>query len=99
MRRYLILNWILFHYFCFRTENDSKNTMTRTFALIDQTQADSTKRLTTRSKDINKWKDTLDRAIKAMADEISTLEEQRVRLKQSLSVLRTPEMIGIALMT
>lgn len=69
--------------------------MTRTFALTDQTQADSTKRLLIRSADINKWKATLERAINALADEISTLEEQRVRLKQSLAVLRTPEAIGI----
>lgn len=68
--------------------------MVRTFALTDQTQADSTKRLEMRSAEINKWKNTLERAINAMADEISTLEEQRVRLKQSLAVLRTPQAIG-----
>lgn len=68
--------------------------MVRTFALTDQIQADSTKRLEMRSAEINKWKNTLERAINAMADEISTLEEQRVRLKQSLAVLRTPQAIG-----
>lgn len=71
--------------------------MTRTFAITDQTQADTTRRLQMRSADINKWKATLERAINALADEISTLEEQRVRLKQSLAVLRTPEAIGTKL--
>lgn len=68
--------------------------MARTFAMTDQTQADSTKRLLTRSQDLIKWKTTLQRAINAQADEISTLEEQRVRLKQSLAVLRMPEAIA-----
>ena len=68
--------------------------MKRTFAMCDQTQADSSERLLKRSADLHKWKTTLERAIRAQADEISTLEEQRVRLKQSLAVLRTPEKIG-----
>lgn len=68
--------------------------MTRTFAIADQTQSDSTSRLKSRSHDLHKWKSTLERAIAAQADEISTLEEQRVRLKQSLAVLQKPEAIG-----
>lgn len=77
-----------------RTKSDACNTMARTFALTDQTQKDSTARLETRSADVNKWKSSLERAIAAAADEISTLEEQRVRLKSSMAVLRKPEAIG-----
>lgn len=68
--------------------------MARTFAILDQTQKDSTERLLSRTADLNKWKTTLERAIEAQMDEISALEQQRVRLKQSLAVLKTPEAIG-----
>lgn len=68
--------------------------MTRTFAVADQTQADSTNRLKSRSHDLHKWKSTLERAINAQVDEITTLEEQRIRLKKSLAVLQKPEAIG-----
>lgn len=84
----------IFVAYIFRVDNDARNAMTRVFALTDQTQADSTKRLEIRVAEIHKWKLTLERAIQAQADEISTLEEQRVRLKQSLSVLRTPQAIA-----
>lgn len=77
-----------------RTHNDTRNTMARTFAIVDRTQSDSTARLQNRSADVNKWKATLERAIAAQATEISTMEEQRVRLKESLSVLQKPEAIG-----
>lgn len=65
--------------------------------MTDYAQSDSTKRLQYRFQDIDKWKTTLERAIKAHADEISMLEEQRERLKQSLAVLKKPEAIGIIL--
>lgn len=77
-----------------RTAHDAKNTMTRTFALTDRVQTDSTKRLTSRARDVDKWKNTLHRAIKAQIDEISTMEEQRQRLKQALAVLKMPEAIA-----
>lgn len=60
----------------------------------DKNQKDNTKRLQTRARDVDKWKETLQRAIHAMSEEISTMEEQRRRLKQSLSVLRVPESIA-----
>lgn len=82
-----------------RIENDSKDTIIRTYAFTDKAQKDNTCRLQTRARDVDKWKETLQRAINAMADEISTLEEQRRRLKQSLAVLRIPEAIGICCTT
>lgn len=62
--------------------------------MTDQTQKDSTNRLLKRSAEIQKWKAALERAINAQAEEISTMEEQRIRLKQSLAVLQKPEAIG-----
>lgn len=61
----------------------------------DKDQKDNTKRLQSRARDVDKWKETLQRAIHAMSEEINTMEEQRRRLKQSLSVLRVPEAIGM----
>lgn len=68
--------------------------MARTFAMTDQTQKDSTNRLLKRAAEIQKWKAALERAINAQAEEISTMEEQRIRLKQSMAVLQKPEAIG-----
>lgn len=69
--------------------------MLRTFALCDENQNDTTQKLIARFQEVNKWKDTLERTIKAMAEEISIMSEERNRLKKSLSVLKTPEAIGI----
>lgn len=77
-----------------KIEHDSHNTITRTYAITDKNQADCTQSLHGRAKTIDDMKSELERAIKAMQDEISTLEEQRRRLKQSLAVLRMPEAIG-----
>lgn len=80
-------------------ENDSKDTIIRTYAFTDKAQKDNTCRLQTRARDVDKWKETLQRAIHAMSEEISTMEEQRRRLKQSLAVLRIPEAIGTFIST
>ncbi|KXJ80024.1 hypothetical protein RP20_CCG027236 [Aedes albopictus] len=77
-----------------KIERDSKNTIIRTYAITDKNQANCTESLHARAKTIDDMKSDLERAIKAMQDEISTLEEQRRRLKQSLAVLRMPEAIG-----
>lgn len=62
-------------------------------ALIDKTQTETTETMRQRAQLIGKWKITLETAIKAMQDEISTLEEERVRLKKSLVILGVPESI------
>lgn len=77
-----------------RIENDSKDAIIRTYAITDHAQKDNTQRLKHRARDVDNWKETLGRAIHAMTEEISTLEEQRRRLKQSLSVLNMPQSIG-----
>lgn len=66
----------------------------RISALVEKTQNETTQNVTLRAQLVGKWKTTLENAIKAMADEISTLEEERVRLKKSLVILGVPESIG-----
>lgn len=68
--------------------------MAHAHALVDQEQENNTKLLKQRTHDIYKWKTTLERAIKALMDEISSLEEQKLRLLQALRVLEMPESIG-----
>ncbi|XP_055596610.1 tektin-4 isoform X2 [Uranotaenia lowii] len=75
-------------------EHNSKNTIVKTYSFTDKNQAECTQSLHDRAKTIDDVKSELARAIKAMQDEISTLEEQRRRLKQSLAVLRMPEAIA-----
>lgn len=69
--------------------------MARTHSLVDRNQDMNTKRLKARTHDVHKWKTTLERAIKAQIEEIEILESQRVRLKNSLSILEMPESIGM----
>lgn len=61
--------------------------------MVEKTQNETTENVRQRAQLIGKWKTTLEAAIKAMADEISTLEEERVRLKKSLVILGLPESI------
>lgn len=76
-----------------RVENSAKNAIMKAYEITDHNQSDNTKRLQNRSKDIDDWKSALERAIRAMTDEICTLEEQRRRLKQAMNVLQMPESI------
>lgn len=77
-----------------RIENDSKDSIVRTYAITDHAQKNNTQRLQFRARDVDNWKETLGRSIQAMMEEICNLEEQRRRLKQSLAVLRIPESIA-----
>ena len=61
---------------------------------IDKKQNDNTKRLSQRAHDVHRWKVELEQAIRAMDDEINTLEVQRQRLKTAVGVLRMPESIA-----
>jgi tektin-4 len=65
----------------------------RAYEVTEHNQSDNTKRLQNRSRDIDDWKQSLERAIRAMTDEICTMEEQRRRLKQAMNVLQMPESI------
>ncbi|BFF94204.1 tektin-4 [Drosophila madeirensis] len=66
----------------------------RLSALVTKTQIETTDKLKQRSQLIGKWKNTLENAIKAMADEISTLEVDRIKLRKSLVILGVPESIA-----
>ena len=79
--------------FISRVENSAKNSIMRSYEVTEHNQSDNTKRLQNRARDIDDWKQCLERAIRAMTDEICTLEEQRRRLKQAMNVLQMPESI------
>ncbi|KAI8042664.1 tektin-4 [Drosophila gunungcola] len=66
----------------------------RLSALVAKSQNETTDKLRTRSQLIGKWKNTLENAIKAMADEISTMEVERIKLRKSMVVLGVPESIA-----
>ncbi|KAH8251281.1 hypothetical protein KR032_005122 [Drosophila birchii] len=66
----------------------------RLSALVNKSQTETTDRLRTRAQLIGKWKNTLENAIRAMADEIATMEVERVRLRKSLVVYGVPESIA-----
>ncbi|KAF5269263.1 hypothetical protein FQR65_LT02564 [Abscondita terminalis] len=59
----------------------------------DKNQEDSTKRLYQRVQLVHKWKCELEMSIAAASEEITYLEEQRVRLKSAGAVLTLPESI------
>lgn len=65
-----------------------------TAADIDKKQNDNTKRLSQRAHDVHRRKVELEHAIRAMNDEINTLEVQRQRLKTAVGVMRMPESIA-----
>ncbi|XP_067008025.2 tektin-4 [Anabrus simplex] len=75
-------------------EFNSRRCIEMTSASTDKCQADSTNRLRQRAHEVYHWKNELERAINAMADEINLLELQRQRLKTSMGVLRIPESIA-----
>ncbi len=77
-----------------RVENNAKDIIFKTNQLTNRNQCDNTKRLQNRARDIDDLKEALERAIRAMTDELSTMEEQRRRLKQSLNVLQMPDSIA-----
>ncbi|KAI9576509.1 hypothetical protein GQX74_009566 [Glossina fuscipes] len=77
-----------------RNQYNSKTTHMRISSLVEKTQTETTASMRQRAQLVGKWKTTLEVAIKAMADEISTLEEERVRLKKSLVILGVPESIA-----
>ncbi|KAH8238778.1 hypothetical protein KR038_000126 [Drosophila bunnanda] len=66
----------------------------RLSALVNKSQTETTDRLRTRAQLIGKWKNTLENAIRAMADEIATMEVERVKLRKSLVVYGVPESIA-----
>lgn len=72
----------------------AKEAVQDAFKKSDTTQRKSTNLLATRTRTVDQWRGTLERAITAQMEEISLLEEQRQRLKKSLLMLHKPYSIG-----
>jgi tektin-4 len=68
----------------------SKDTMKETEALTNDTQADSTKKLAERLKDIHFWKFELERNINDVISETDLLIDQKKRLENALRATEVP---------
>lgn len=73
-----------------RVRHDAKDVMKETEALTNKTQAESTKKLAERLKDINFWKFELDREINDVISETDLLCEQKKRLENALRATEVP---------
>lgn len=77
-----------------RCEEMAKDAIEKAIKKSDSTQRKSSNLLATRTRTVDQWRGTLERAITAQMEEISLLEEQRQRLKKSLLMLHKPYSIG-----
>ncbi|CAB3226224.1 unnamed protein product [Arctia plantaginis] len=64
------------------------------FKTEDEKQAFAHQKLQERTKDLAHWKKKAEKTIKAMADEINTLDEDRSKLKGACRILMLPEAIS-----
>jgi len=69
---------------------NSNNAVLTLFDLAEKAEKNSSEQLNLRLREVRLWKDSLERAIAAMQEEISTMESERVRLKKSLVIIGTP---------
>ena len=93
MPRFFVFQLSLSYVSC-RVDFNGRQCTNFTAADIDKKQNDNTKRLSQRAHDVHRWKVDLEHTIRAMNDEINTLEVQRQRLKTAVGVLRMPESIA-----
>lgn len=75
-------------------EKRAKETIQRAICKSDSTQRSSSNLLATRTRTVDQWRGTLERAITVQMEEISLLEEQRQRLKKALLMLHKPYSIA-----
>lgn len=75
-------------------KSNAEDLMEQTHTTVHRHQSYSTKMLKERTHEIHRLKMTLERAVRAHMDEISSLAEQRDRLMRAVSVLELPESIG-----
>nr|WLD15745.1 tektin 4 [Platynereis dumerilii] len=73
-----------------RVRHDAKTTIKETDAITEQAQAESTKKLGERLKDINFWKFELNREIQDMISETDLLLAQKKRLENALRATEIP---------
>lgn len=75
-------------------EYNAKTSMMQAFGNIDKQQSENFKRLRQKAKDIFRWKVEVERACKAITEEVELLEIERQRLKGASRVLMLPESIS-----
>ena len=73
-----------------RVRHDAKTTIKETDAITEQAQAESTKKLGERLKDINFWKFELNREIQDIISETDLLLAQKKRLENALRATEIP---------
>lgn len=73
---------------------NAKTSMMQAFGNIDKQQSENTKRLKQKARDIFRWKVEVEKACKAITEEVETLEIERQRLKGATRVLMLPESIS-----
>lgn len=83
----------MYKHLFYRNRFSAATEFLRLSAIVTKSQDETTDKLRTRSQLIGKWKNTLENAIKAMADEIATMEVERIKLRKSMVVLGVPESI------
>lgn len=74
--------------------NKAKEKNANIYRETDKNQSENRDRLSERAGVVYGWKSELERALVEITDEIELLEADRRRVKQSLSVLTTPESIA-----
>ncbi|OWR54532.1 testis specific tektin [Danaus plexippus plexippus] len=75
-------------------EYNAKTSMMQAFGNIDKQQSENFKRLRQKARDIFRWKVEVEKACKAITDEVELLEIERQRLKGASKVLMLPESIS-----
>ena len=74
--------------------NKARETNAKIYKETDKHQLENRDRLSERAGVVYGWKSELERALVEITDEIELLENERRRVKQSLSVLTVPESIA-----
>lgn len=73
---------------------NAKTSMMQAFGNIDKQQSENNKRLKQKARDIFRWKVEVERACKAITEEVEMLEVERQRLKGASRTLMLPESIS-----
>lgn len=73
---------------------NAKTSMMQAFGNIDKQQSENNKRLKQKAKDLFRWKVQVERACRAITEEVELLEIERQRLKGASRTLMLPESIS-----
>ncbi|KAG6458436.1 hypothetical protein O3G_MSEX010846 [Manduca sexta] len=75
-------------------EINTKRDIENAFKAMDEKQVDTNEKMDQRVKDLAHWKKEVEKTLKAIAEEINTLDEDRARLKGACRILMLPEAIS-----